>query len=136
MIARSTTAAPEVNGAAVALDQSPPVQSLVARSADGSATRASPPSVHLDDVLLRLPRIFLQIADRSSIRWFALRESRDQAHHLVLEHRQVHIEDAMVRRRIYGHLAARPVDADAGFKCFNHLFPIQRPGLFDARRPQ
>src|SRR6202050_5858024 len=106
MIARSTTAAPEVNGAAVALDQAPPVQAFVAGSADGNATRASPPSVHLDDVLLRLPRIFLQIADRSSIRWFALRESRDQVHHLVLEHRQVHIEDAMVRRRIDGHLAA------------------------------
>src|ERR1700721_619552 len=99
MIARSPTAPPEVTGAAVALDQAPPVQSFVAGSADGNATRASPPSVHLDDVLLRLPRIFLQIADRSGIHWFALRESLDQAHHLVLEHRQGHINDALVGGR-------------------------------------
>src|SRR5882724_7623741 len=107
-------------------------------SAHDAKTRfASRPrrSIRLDDVLLGVVWILLQIAHGGRIPRLALMDGLDQHRDLVLHHRHVHVEDAVMRDWIDRHRAARQVHRDPAFECFDHLHTIDGAGLPYARRP-
>src|SRR5258705_2798832 len=78
--------------------------------------RADPPS-NLDHVLLVVGRVLDEIADGGGVGRLLLGEIFQHLELLVGHFGDVHVEHAMMRRRVDRDLARRSIPADAGFQC-------------------
>src|SRR3954470_13323367 len=97
--------------------------------------RAGPLS-NLDHVLLVVGRVLDKVADGGGIGRLLLGEILQHLELLVGDFGDVHVEHAMVRRRIDGDLAGGRIDADPSLQGLDDLHPIDAASLLDSFRPQ